>query len=141
VLLLAEHFTSRYAEQYGKPNRSLSEEAREFLLRYRWPGNVRELKNAIERAVLLGEDAEIGLGDLAPAVRAHRQSGDSGGERLVIDLPAEGLPFDEYERRIVAHVLEKNGWNRSRTARELGISRPRLLRKIEKYELGEIAAP
>ncbi|HUP20300.1 MAG TPA: sigma-54 dependent transcriptional regulator [Gemmatimonadota bacterium] len=140
VLILADHFARRYAEQYRKPPRALTGEAREFLRGYPWPGNVRELKNTIERAVLLGEGAEIGLEDLSPAVRLRRQSG-GGGERLVIDLPSGGVAFDEYERRIVAHVLERNGWNRSQTARELGISRPRLLRKIEKYELEEPAAP
>jgi DNA-binding NtrC family response regulator len=58
-------------------------------------------------------------------------------ERLVVDVPAEGLAYEEYERRIVAHVLERAGGNRSRAARELGIGRPRLLRKIARYGLDE----
>lgn len=55
--------------------------------------------------------------------------------RFVIELPAAGLPYDEYEKRIIRHVLDRHRWNRSRVARELRISRPRLLRKIEKYDL------
>ncbi len=141
VILLAEHFAGRHADQYGKPRRALSDEAREFLLGYAWPGNVRELKNAVERAVLLGEGQRIERVDLEPAVRRRDEpaAGDrrqtSNGERLVIPLPPEGLSFDEYERRIIAAALRRNDWNRSKTARELEISRPRLLRKIEKYEL------
>ncbi|MDX1622801.1 MAG: sigma-54 dependent transcriptional regulator [Gemmatimonadota bacterium] len=135
VVLLAEHFAARYSEQYGKPYRPITEDAREFLLEYRWPGNVRELKNVIERAILLGERPEITAGDISPSMRGRRESPDGERDRLVIELPDDGLPYDEYERRVVAHALERNGWNKSATARELEISRPRLLRKIEKYGL------
>ena len=64
----------------------------------------------------------------APATDPHR---------LVVDLPPSGLPFEEYEKRIVEHALARAGWNRSRAARELEISRPRLLRKIERHGLIE----
>jgi DNA-binding NtrC family response regulator len=57
----------------------------------------------------------------------------SGPGRLVVDVPPEGLPFDEFERRVIELALVRAGWNRSRAARELGISRPRLLRKIERH--------
>ncbi|MGH7565778.1 MAG: helix-turn-helix domain-containing protein [Gemmatimonadota bacterium] len=65
----------------------------------------------------------------------------SGGEpqtgrgRLVVEIPSEGLSFEEYERHVVEHALSRAGWNRSRAARELGISRPRLVRKIERHGL------
>ena len=134
VDLLAEHFAARYSEQYGKPLRPISDAAKSFLRGYGWPGNVRELKNAIERAVLLSEGPIIEHDDVAPAVGRRRLPVDDH-DRFVIDLPPEGLPFEEYERRIIRHSLERNGWNRSHTARELGISRPRLLRKIGKYQL------
>ncbi len=139
VELLAEHFAGRYAEQYGKPPRPISDEAKGFLRSYGWPGNVRELKNAIERAVLLSEGPVIEMSDVAPAVGRRRKEAQEY-DRLVIDLPPEGFPFDEYEKRIIAHALKRNRGNRSHTARELGISRPRLLRKIEKYDLGAPAA-
>ena len=56
-----------------------------------------------------------------------------GPGRLVVDVPPEGLPFEEFERRVIELALVRAGWNRSRAARELGISRPRLLRKIERH--------
>ena len=68
-------------------------------------------------------------------LRARDREGERR-ERLVIELPPGGLPFEDYERRILRFALERHGWNRSRTARELRISRPRLQRKIEKYGLG-----
>lgn len=55
--------------------------------------------------------------------------------RLVVDVPPEGLPFEEFERRVIELALARAGWNRSRAARELGISRPRLLRKIERHAI------
>jgi two-component system response regulator AtoC len=133
-VLLAEHFAARYAEQYGKTSRPLSAEAKRFLATYPWPGNIRELKNTIERAVLLSDGPIIDLRDIAPALGRRRVVSDEL-DQLVIDLPSDGFPFEEYERRIIAHALKRNRWNRSHTARELGISRPRLLRKIEKFGL------
>lgn len=58
-------------------------------------------------------------------------------DRLLVDVPAGGVPFEEYERRIIEHALARADWNRSKAARELGISRPRLLRKIARYGLRE----
>jgi two-component system, NtrC family, response regulator AtoC len=139
VVILAEHFAARYSEQYGKALRPISDEARSFLRTYAWPGNVRELKNTIERAVLLSEGPVIELSDVAPAVGRRRKQVDEF-DHFVIDLPPEGFPFEEYERRIIAHALKRNRWNRSHAARELGISRPRLLRKIEKYRLAQSSA-
>jgi ActR/RegA family two-component response regulator len=60
-------------------------------------------------------------------------------ERLIVEIPSKGLSFEEFERRVVEHALERAGWNRSRAARELGISRPRLQRKIERYGLVPLA--
>ena len=78
------------------------------------------------------------LSDALRRERARRAPPDETGvtpdrERLVIDVPREGLPFEEFERQVIEHALSRTGWNRSRAARELGISRPRLHRKIERY--------
>ena len=58
-----------------------------------------------------------------------------GTDLLVVEIPAAGLSFEAYERLVVENALARAGWNRSRAARELGISRPRLLRKIERHLL------
>jgi DNA-binding NtrC family response regulator len=80
---------------------------------------------------------EIRNADAERRSRTIAASAPEGHERLVVDVPAAGLAYEEYERRIVAHALECAGWNRSRAARELGIGRPRLLRKIARYGLEE----
>ncbi|HJU86192.1 MAG TPA: helix-turn-helix domain-containing protein [Gemmatimonadota bacterium] len=73
--------------------------------------------------------------------RAIEAAAPEGHERLVVDVPAAGLDWEEYERRIVAHALARAGGNRSRAARELGIGRPRLLRKIARYGLDQPPRP
>lgn len=65
----------------------------------------------------------------------ERAAPPSGTGRLVVDVPPEGLSLEEFERRVIELALRRAGWNRSRAARELGISRPRLQRKIERYGL------
>jgi DNA-binding NtrC family response regulator len=72
---------------------------------------------------------------LRPSGGSSGQKPEGGPERLIVDIPLDGLSFEEFERRVVAHALARTGWNRSRAARELGISRPRLLRKIERHGL------
>lgn len=71
--------------------------------------------------------------------RERRRASAAGPERLIVEIPSRGLSLAEFERRVVEHALERAGWNRSRAARELGISRPRLQRKIERYGLVPLA--
>jgi DNA-binding NtrC family response regulator len=75
------------------------------------------------------------LGTALLRERDRRRVSAEEPDRLVVEIPPRGLPFEEYERRVVEHALARTGWNRSRAARELGISRPRLQRKIERYGL------
>ncbi len=69
------------------------------------------------------------------AQRSEAARSVSVADSFTVIVPSGGLRFDEYEKRIVAFALERNDWNRTAAARELGISRPRLKRKIEKYDL------
>ena len=71
--------------------------------------------------------------------RDRRWSSREEPGRLVVAIPPQGLSLEEYERRVVEHALARAGWNRSRAARELGISRPRLQRKIARYGLVPLA--
>jgi DNA-binding NtrC family response regulator len=103
---------------------------------------VRVLTAGASDYFVLPSDRERLAASIARIVREGSQPAGSPSpatasaeDRLVIDLPAGGLPYDEYEKQIIRHVLDRHRWNRSRAARELRISRPRLLRKIEKYGL------
>ncbi len=88
-----------------------------------------------EERLALPRDRDRQAAVIAQGLEGRSLAESGGGDRLVIDLPPGGLAFDDYERRIVRFALDRHGWNRSRTARELGISRPRLQRKIDKYGL------
>jgi len=137
VYLLAEHFLRQLCADYDMRLKTLTADARAALLAYPWPGNVRELSNVIERVVLLSDAPHVTAemlalpGDALPggAAPAIRQAGavadDSGGL--------------EPEQLLAA--LEETGWNVSRTAAELGLSRNALRYRIERYRLRPGALP
>ncbi len=110
---------------------AVSDEALEMICRYPWPGNVRELRNILERALMLarGEDA-IGVSHLAPEIRG------SGEGTLP---PHVSSSLQEVERGHIDRTLRAHASNRTRTARELGISRATLIKKIREFGLGERA--
>lgn len=124
--LLIEHFIKGYARGDMARVKRLSDGAFEALNEYDWPGNVRELKNAIERATVLSKSSAIEVTDLPPGIQAQRgvvrAKGGTGG-------------LQEVERDYILAVLNRNGWNFSKSARDLGIARNTLLKKIKEYEL------
>jgi len=137
VILLAEHFLDEFAQQYSLGKRTLSETSKQLLREYHWPGNVRELRNAIKRAMIM-HDAETLTPDMIPvSIRSTNSLAKQpwNSRQLVIDIPEDGITFDQVEKQVIAHTLKMTDWNKNKTARMLEISRPRLLRKIEKYDL------
>jgi transcriptional regulator with PAS, ATPase and Fis domain len=106
----------------------VSGDALELIGAYPWPGNVRELRNVLERALLLARGGPTVLPRHLPAeVR--------GGDDLL--LPHVSRTLAEVERAHIDRTLRAHGANRTRAARELGISRATLIKKIREYELGE----
>jgi len=106
----------------------LGADALELIGTYPWPGNVRELRNVLERALLLARGT--------PAVLPqHLPSEVRGGDDLL--LPHVSRTLAEVERAHIDRTLRAHGANRTRAARELGISRATLIKKIREYELGE----
>ncbi len=137
VILLAENFIEEFARTYKLGQRTLAETSKQLLREYHWPGNVRELRNAIKRAMIM-HDAETLQPDMVPvSIRTTNSLATQrwNSNQLVIDIPDDGVTFEEVERRVIEHTLKSTDWNKNRSARMLKISRPRLLRKIEKYEL------
>jgi len=136
VLLLANHFLERFSREFRKPGLKLSDEARSRLGTYPWPGNVRELQNAIERAAILTNGAEISLDDLQlPSAKPAPSELPSG--MLEQQFAWDG-PLEEVSQRAVAHVerfkiqnaLRETKWNKTRAAEKLGVSYKTLLTKI-----------
>jgi len=149
---LADHFVAHFAEKTARTIDGLTTAARRAIVAHDWPGNVRELKNVIERAVVLGNDALIDVGDLAlPARRDDAASVEpvaSGDEAVSsADLPVSdvigggtredrlNLSLEELERRHLLEVLRATDGNKSRAASILGIERSTLDRKLKRYGL------
>lgn len=123
IPLLARHFVERFARQMDKRITGISAAAMDLLVAYDWPGNVRELSNAIERAMVVGAPPEIRPDDLP--VRHPRAAGAAAGD----------VSLAELERRHIADVLERSGWNISRTAEILDVDRATIYNKIKRYGL------
>ena len=134
---IADHFLKLYSEDMGKKIRGFTPAARAEMQKYRWPGNVRELKNVVERAVVLARTDQVDVGDL----QLSNLVTVSDSVELPIRLPgADGADFEamtlaEMEQRQIQATLENFGWNKSRTAKTLGIERSTLDRKIRRYNL------
>jgi transcriptional regulator with PAS, ATPase and Fis domain len=111
----------------------VTDEALEVIGHYPWPGNVRELRNVLERALLLARGEElVHVTHLAAEVRGI---GDDAS------LPHVSRSLAEVEKAHIERTLRAHGENRTRAARELGISRATLIKKIREYELGERPGP
>ncbi|MBX9928056.1 MAG: sigma-54 dependent transcriptional regulator [Gemmatimonadaceae bacterium] len=112
----------------GMPNQ-LTEAALDCVLRYGWPGNVRELRNVLERAGLLAKDGEV-----IDAVHLPREVQHATGANVNHHVPRSLL---EVERAHIDRTLRANSFNRTHAARELGISRATLIKKIREFDLNE----
>ena len=123
IPLLAQHFVDRFARQMDKRITGVSPAAMELLAAHDWPGNVRELSNAIERAMVVGTPPLIRPEDLP--VRPARPAAAAAGD----------VSLAEIERRHIADVLLRTGWNISRTADILEIDRATIYNKIKRYGL------
>jgi len=129
ILLLANHFIKEKS-----PIRSpkhLSPEAEEILLEYSFNGNIRELEHIIERSLIFAEGEAIQPEDLNLPQSYQAQSKKVAG----IDETEEILSMEDLEKWHIKKVLDKNRWDRTRTANQLGISPKTLYTKIKKYEL------
>ncbi|MDP2959262.1 MAG: sigma-54 dependent transcriptional regulator [Longimicrobiales bacterium] len=131
VEILARHFLGRLAEREGGEARALSPETLEFLKGYDWPGNVRELENALERAAVVAQGADIEADHLPERVRQRLEV------RLVGDAPSPNPTMEVVERAYIQWVLQAEGGNKTRAAEVLGIDPSTLYRKLNRYGLAE----
>jgi two-component system response regulator AtoC len=133
VILLMEKFVEEFNEQFNKSVDSFENGLKGFLLSYTWPGNVRELRNAVERAVLLSEDNLLRVNDFAillknlPLNILEKEEHISFHPNLIrLDLNYENIDLFKLSRLYAKEVLRKMMGNKTKSARILGISRPKL---------------
>jgi two-component system response regulator AtoC len=143
ILLLARHFLQSHGRRYGKPSLRFSPEAERQLMEYFWPGNVREMRNMLEQTVLLAPGDLIGTTQLAlcpslaPESKYEREFKPGGGQPCM-SIPksnADMADLAEMERTLVVKTLERTGWNVTKSAKLLGLSRDMMRYRIEKMGL------
>jgi two-component system, NtrC family, response regulator HydG len=125
--MLAKHFVKLYAAKYFKPNMELDFAALNKLEQYHFPGNVRELQYVIERAVIMSEDDVINDSDLifSSLENQLQQEQDDGAD----------FRLSTVERNAIQKVIEKHNGNITKAAKELGLTRTALYRRLSKYDI------
>ena len=126
IPILIRHFIKRYNSMKGKHIEGVSDDVINILMEYDYPGNIRELENIIEHAFVLCKGSTIAVEHLPSHLREEKRYFNS-----IKNLK-------EFERLYIYRLLEKNNWNRKKTAKELGIDQSTLWRKIKKYDLKKI---
>ena len=119
ILLLINHFSSKFAEECGKPTPRFTDKALEVLMNYNWPGNVRELENVIQRLIIMAEGDLIEVPDL-PSLMRFSALNETGFNRTLAEVEAE------YIRNVLASV----SGNKTHAAKILGIDRKTLRKKL-----------
>lgn len=122
---LVDHFLKVYSQKYHKPATRLARVTLKKLEKYQWPGNVRELQHALERAVIMSDSQILQPADFFFADPERAESGP------VLD----NYNLEEAEKTLIRKTLSKCGGNISHAAKELGLSRSALYRRLEKYGL------
>ena len=149
ISLLAEYFLSRYAAEMGIENPGISKKAISVLNNYSWPGNVRELANIIQKTLIFNRGTPLCHDDITQAI-SEKTPDQNGGiknadqiikqfiRRELTARPMEKMfdaCMDRFASILIKEALNMAGGNRSRAAKLLGLSRPTLHSRIEKYNL------
>ena len=129
IQLLAHHFMNDFAETSEKAIQGISTEAMDVLCKYNWPGNVRELMHVMERVVALSEEGCEVTPDLFP---------EPIGDSLRVETQTKGhlkARVAEFEKHIIQDVLKKHAGNITQAAKELGLTRDGLIKKMERLKM------
>ncbi|MBN8823351.1 MULTISPECIES: sigma-54 dependent transcriptional regulator [unclassified Spirosoma] len=126
---LAEFFLKKYAKQYNRSVSGLSPALLAEMKQYRWPGNVRELQHAVERAVILARP-ELAQGTLLEPTNFVFKNGSTAASPV-----SETLQLEDMERQLIQQAMQKHRGSITDVARELGLSRQALYRRLEKFGL------
>ena len=131
IAALADHFVKKYAASAELPVRGISPKALKLLMAYPWPGNVRQLESLIERSVLMAEGELIVPEDLSSELLETA----SAGVGIPVDLPPDGINFEELERSLIIKAMERAEWVIAKAAPLLGMSYKTLQYRLEKFKI------
>ncbi len=130
---LAQHLFRGLKERHGLAGLRMSPAVVSALMHYRWPGNIRELENVLERMVVLSSREELTAADLPPEIGPAPAA--TRADEFMRELPDEGISLENIERELLVRALDKFGWNQTKAARYLDISRRTLIYRMEKHGL------
>ncbi|MCU0305901.1 MAG: sigma-54 dependent transcriptional regulator [Thermoanaerobaculales bacterium] len=134
IPLLVDHFIAKYASDAGRRVGSVDAEAMRALQSYPWPGNVRELENVIHRTLLVAEGPVLEVADLPPGIEAADSPSAATPTRSAAPISV-AMSLEEMEKAAIEKALARHHGNLSDVARQLGIGRSTLYRKLEQYGL------
>lgn len=126
IELLSQYFLKRFSQNYNRPDLQLSTESLDWLRGQHFAGNVRQLQNLIERVTILAPSDTIGVADLEQQQQSSQAATDTS-------LQLAGTTLEEMEIRMVRGALDRNEGEVAATARELGLTRAALYRRLEKF--------
>ena len=124
ILPLAQYFIRHFSQKYRLADKTLTDDAQAFMLRYAWPGNIRELSHTVERALFLSQSEQISLTDLNLPDTKWQQTSDATEPTL-----------EQMEKTLIIERLEKYQSDPLETARSLGLSRSAYYRRLDKFGL------
>ena len=149
IALLSEYFLRRFSKEMDMENPGITEEAKAALCKYPWPGNVRELANTLQKALIFSRGYPLGPEDVTQVI--HKKSTDIQPDdqtveetirqwiRKTLNSSTEANHFDvlmdRFAKILIGETLNLTKGNRSRAAKLIGLSRPTLQAKIEKYQI------
>jgi DNA-binding NtrC family response regulator len=126
VILLAKYFAKQYAAKYRKPSIELDKAALDKLMKYSFPGNVRELQYTMERAIIMSDNDVLSEKDLL--FSPIESTAGNATEQ-------DDFKLSTIEKNTILHVIEKHNGNISKAAKELGLTRTALYRRLSKYDI------
>jgi DNA-binding NtrC family response regulator len=121
---LIDHFLKIYGKKYNMPNKRISQSTIKRLEKHNWPGNIRELQHAVERAIIMGENTVLEPNDFFLSQMEEKPTNE---------ITAASMNLEETEKMLIRKVIDKHGGNISKAAKELGLTRASLYRRLEKY--------
>jgi transcriptional regulator with PAS, ATPase and Fis domain len=122
LLVIAKYFLQKYTKEFTSKARGFTPSATIAMKKYSWPGNIRELENRLKKAVVLADKVLLGTDDL-----------DLRPENLDPIMPLSQAK-EEFQKRYINEVLERNNGNRTKTAKDLGVDPRTIFRHLEKLE-------
>jgi DNA-binding NtrC family response regulator len=125
IPVLSEHFMQVFAKKYKRPARQISAGAVNKLQKYHWPGNIRELRHVVERTVIMSESTVLQPGEFLFS------ASDDKTDKIVF----EDYKLETVEKILIQKMLKKHSGNVSKAAKELGLTRTSLYRRMEKYDM------